>query len=300
MDDFGNVYRPPFEHRSFLLPVTVGCSHNKCAFCTMYRDVPFRVLPMEQVEAYINQAVPYANRIQRVFLENGDPFVLSAERLEAIALLIREKLPRMETIAMYASIPNILSKTDEELKMLRQLGINELNIGVESGLDEALVQMNKGYTAREALDALLRLKEAGIDYGANVIFGAAGPEWRIENALQTAHLINATEPYLIFTGTIHADPGCVLYDQIQRGEFIENTVGQYLEEEETSLQALDARNCLYFGLHPSNIVGLYGNLAYQKEKMLLQLQQKRRKLTQRQLRSVPERGSEGAILLQGL
>ncbi len=298
MDEYGMVYRPPFEHRSFLLPVTVGCSHNQCAFCTMYRDVPFRVVPMEQVEAYIDQAVPYANRIQRFFLENGDPFVLSAQRLREVAELIHKKLPNVQTIAMYASIPNILSKTDEELQMLRALGINELNISVESGLDTALQRMNKGYTAQEALEQLLRLREAGIDYGANVIFGAAGPEQRIENALQTAHLINETEPYLIFTGTIHADPGCVLYDQIQCGEFIENTVGQYLEEEETFLRTLTGRDCLYFGLHPSNIVGLYGNLTDQKDEMLLRLRQSRNMLTPRQLDSVPERGSEGAVLLQ--
>ena len=297
MDGCEVVYRPPFEHRSFLLPVTVGCSHNQCAFCTMYRDVPFRVLPMEQVEAYINQAVPYANRIQRVFLENGDPFVLSFEKLETIALLIRDKLPRVETIAMYASILNIRNKTDEQLRRLRSLGINELNIGVESGLDTALQRMNKGYTAQEALEQLLRLKNAGFDYGANVIFGAAGPEQRIENAVETAKLLNATKPYLIFTGTIHADPGCPLFDQMKSGQFAENTVEQYLEEEEAFLRRLHNFDCLYFGLHPSNVVGIYGNLAAQKEDMLLQIAHTRRKLTMQQLRSVPKRCGEGAIQL---
>lgn len=136
--------------------------------------------------------------------------MLSTDRLVAIAELIHQKLPNVDTIAMYASIPNIKNKTDAELRQLRSLGINELNIGVESGLDEALKQLNKGYTAAEAEYELLRLRSAGIDYGANVIFGSAGPELRRENAIKTAQLINKTTPYLIFTGTIHADVGCEL------------------------------------------------------------------------------------------
>ena len=204
------MYRPPFEAGSFLLEVTKGCSHNQCSFCTMYRDVPFRLLSMEDVETQIRDASVYATLINRVFLENGDAFVLSADKLKEIAELIHSYLPRVGTIAMYASIKNIRGKTDEELKTLRQMGINELNIGVESGLDEALEYMNKGYTSDEASYQLNRLKKAGIDYGANIIFGCAGPNLRKENAIATAKLLNETKPYLIFTGTFHADPGCPL------------------------------------------------------------------------------------------
>lgn len=292
----GNIYRPPFEGRSLLLQVTVGCSHNQCAFCTMYREVPFRVEPLEQIEEDLREASPYARHIRRVFLENGDPFVLSADRLARIADMIHKYLPNVETIAMYASIQNIRGKTDEDLRMLRRLGINELNVGLESGLEEALLQMNKGYTAAEAEYELLRLKQAGIDYGANVIFGCAGAGLHMEHARKTAELLNKTEPCLIFTGTIHADPGCPLYDRMQSGDFSENSLGEYLEEEEAFLNALDARDCLYFGLHPSNVVGLYGNLKHEKQNMLRQLQQKRKELTPDQLRSIPRRGGEGMIL----
>ena len=296
MNYTGNIYRPPFEGRSLLLQVTVGCSHNKCAFCTMYRDVPFRVEPMEQIEEDLKEVSPHAKYIKRVFLENGDPFVLSADRLAKIAEMIHKYLPNVDTIAMYASIMNIKSKTDAELKQLRALGINELNIGLESGLDDALQQMNKGYTAKEAEYELLRLKAADMDYGANVIFGAAGPDLRIENAVKTAEILNHTEPYLIFTGTIHADPGCVLFERLKSGTFKENTVAQYLEEEELFLKALNLRNCFYFGLHPSNLVGLYGDVAKQKKEMLAQLQHFRMKLPEKQLHTIPRRGGEGAIL----
>lgn len=293
----GPVYRPPFERSSLLLQVTVGCSHNRCAFCTMYRDVPFRMEPMEQIEQDLLEASVRRPNVKRVFLENGDPFVLSAGHLEQIARMIHTHLPQVRTISMYASIGNIAGKTDAQLRTLRGLGINELNIGVESGLDEALEQMNKGYTAAQAREQLLRLKEAGFDFGANVIFGSAGPALRLENARQTAALLNETKPNLIFTGTIHADPGCPLYERLRDGSFRENTVAEYLEEEEAFVRDLDLENCLYFGVHPSNIAGLYGDVNRDKPELLRTIAQVRGALDDTQLDRVPRRQAEGAVML---
>ena len=291
----GTIYRPPFEARSLLLQVTTGCSHNKCSFCTMYRDEPFRVEPLEQIEEDLAEARQYVPNVTRVFLENGDPFALSADRLEQIAVMIHAYLPRVETIAMYASIKNVIGKSDEELRRLRNLGINELNIGVESGLDEALTYMNKGYTSEQAKYELNRLKSAGIDYGANIILGCAGPERRHENAVATAALLNETKPYLIFTGTIHSDPGCPLYEDMQSGRFVESTFGEYLDEEEELLELLDLTDCYLFGLHPSNIVTMHGNLPEDKAVMLDLIRKRREELANR-LDERPVRYGEGAVL----
>ena len=291
----GTIYRPPFEARSLLLQVTTGCSHNRCSFCTMYRDEPFRMEPLDQIEEDLVEARQYVPNVTRVFLENGDPFALSADRLEQIAVMIHAYLPRVETIAMYASIKNVIGKSDEELRRLRNLGINELNIGVESGLDEALSYMNKGYTAAQAKYELNRLKSAGIDYGANIILGCAGPERRHENAAATAALLNETKPYLIFTGTIHSDPGCPLYEDMQSGRFVESTFGEYLDEEEELLERLDLTDCYLFGLHPSNIVTMHGNLPEDKAAMLALIRKRREKLADR-LDERPARYGEGAVL----
>ena len=291
----GTIYRPPFEARSLLLQVTTGCSHNKCSFCTMYRDEPFRVEPLEQIEEDLAEARQYVPNVTRVFLENGDPFALSADRLEQIAVMIHAYLPRVETIAMYASIKNVIGKSDEELRRLRNLGINELNIGVESGLDEALVYMNKGYTSDQAKHELNRLKSAGIDYGANIILGCAGPERRHENAVATAALLNETKPYLIFTGTIHSDPGCPLYEDMQSGRFVESTFGEYLDEEEELLELLDLTDCYLFGLHPSNIVTMHGNIPEDKAAMLALIRKRREELANR-LDERPVRYGEGAVI----
>ena len=167
----GVVYRPPYEANSLLLQVTLGCSHNKCTFCYMYPDVKFTVCPMEQVEADIDEATRYCPDVERVFLEHGDAFVLSADRLMQIADAIHRKLPKVETIAMYASIQNIKHKTDAELRRLRDAGINGLDIGVESGLDAALRYMNKGHTAKEAeeqLESATLLNLGSGNYGYNI------------------------------------------------------------------------------------------------------------------------------------
>ena len=274
----GLTYRPPFEAKSLLLQVTEGCSHNKCSFCTMYRDIPFAEESLEQIETDLKEARQYVPDIPRVFLENGDAFCLGTERLLAIADLVHRYLPKVETITMYASVKNIRNKTDEDLVQLRQAGINEMNIGVESGLESTLAAMNKGYTAEEAFSELKRLKAAGMDYGANIIFGAAGPGKARENAEETARLLNETQPFLIFTGTIHAEPGCPLYEDMQAGRFTENTIGEYIAEEEYFLSLLDLKDTYYFGLHPSNVIRMHGFLPRDREYLKAEISRQKEKL----------------------
>ena len=291
----GSVYRPPGEWKSYILQATVGCSHNKCTFCYMYPDVQFKVCPMEEVEADIEEATHYCPNVKRVFLEHGDAFVLSAEKLLKIADAIHRKLPRVETIAMYASIQNIKSKTDEELRQLRTAGIHGLDIGVESGLDAALTYMNKGHTAAEAREQLLRLTEAGMDYSFNAILGCGGAELWKENADATADLINAVQPHLLFIGSLHAQPGCRLYQDMRNGTFKECTIGQLLDEQERLIRRLDLKDTYYFGSHPSNLVPMQASLPDQKQDMIEAVQETREQL-RAHLDEFPARGGEGSIL----
>ena len=291
----GIVYRPPYEADSFLLQVTKGCSHNRCTFCSMYPDVPFAVCPMEEVEADLEEGARYCPDVTRVFLEHGDAFVLSSDRLLAIAEAVHRKLPKVETIAMYASIQNIRTKTDAELRKLRACGIHGLDIGVESGLDAALTYMNKGHTAKEAREQLLRLTEAGMDYSFNAILGCGGAELWQENADATADLINAVQPRLLFIGSLHAEPGCRLYQDMKDGVFHECTIGQLLDEQERLIRRLDLRNTYYFGSHPSNLVPMQGRLPEQKQDMIDVIRETREAL-RTQLDMFPLRGGEGAVL----
>ena len=291
----GMVYRPPYEADSLLLQVTKGCSHNKCTFCYMYPDVPFRVCPMNEIIEDLDEAKQTCPDVKRVFLEHGDAFVLSAERLKEIAEAIHSRLPQVQDIAMYASIQNIKHKTDEELLKLRACGIDGLDIGVESGLDEALQYMNKGHTAAEAKEQLLRLGKAGYDYSFNTILGCGGADRWKENAEATAELINAVQPHLLFIGSLHASPGCRLYTDMKNGTFKECTIGQLLDEQELLISRLELKDTIYFGSHPSNLVPMQAYLPKHKEEMIHIIQKTRRQMRSR-LDEYPLRAGEGSIL----
>ncbi len=295
MNMTGIVYRPPYEAESLLLQVTKGCSHNKCTFCYMYPDVKFSVCPIEEVRTDIAEAAEINPDYERVFLEHGDAFVLSADRLLEIADAIHEKLPKVKTIAMYASIQNIRQKTDDELKKLHDAGIGGLDIGAESGLDEALVYMNKGHTAKEAEEQLKRLTEAGIDYSFNAIIGCAGSDLWKENAEATAELINAVQPHLLFLGTLHAQKGCRLFEDMKNGTFKECTIGQLLDEQEHLIRCLDLKDTIYFGSHPSNLVPMLAKLPKHKDEMIRHIHEMRKHYNSN-LDEIPMRAAEGAIL----
>ena len=294
----GQVYRPPFEANSLLLQVTVGCSHNKCTFCTMYQNTPFQVERMEQIEQDLREARQMYPLVRRIFLVNADPFVLSAEKLKAIARKINEILPEVETIAMYASVKNILDKTDEDLKELRALKINELNIGIEYGMDEVIRHYDQGFTLEEARVQLRRLKKAGIDFSVNIILGAAGMEKSLENAIASSKLINETEPYLIFLATMHVDPGSALRNELDAGTFIENTLGQNIQEEIELLQRLEVKDTYFFGLHTSNVIPVHGMVGERKKEMLETLQAGMASIAPQYLNSRPKKGYEGAAILR--
>lgn len=295
MNMTGVVYRPPYEANSLLLQVTRGCSHNKCTFCYMYPDVQFSVCPMEEVEADLEEATQYCPDVDRVFLEHGDAFVLSADRLAAIADAIHRRLPKVETIAMYASIQNIKHKTDADLRRLHDCGIGGLDIGVESGLDAALKYMNKGHTADEAREQLLRLTKAGISYSFNAILGCGGADLWKGNAEATADLVNDVQPHMLFIGSLHAEPGCKLYGDMKSGVFKECTIGQLLDEQELLIRRLELKDTYYFGSHPSNIVPMQAKLPKHKQEMIEAVKEIREQL-RHHLDEYPVRGGEGSIL----
>ena len=293
----GLTFRPPYEATSLLLQVTSGCSHNGCTFCTMYRDVPFRASPDDEIEADLAEAARFRPTARRVFLENGDAFCLPAERLLHIAAMIREHLPRVDQITGYARIANIADKTDDELRALAAAGYTDLNIGVESGLDDVLSFMNKGYDLATAREQLARLRRAGLPFSLNIINAAAGPGRIAEHAAANAALVNEAQPYLVFVSPLHIDPGSEL-ERIAEGDgFEESTLGEYIEEEIAFLEGLELDDCIFFGLHVSNPVPVSGRLPQDKEALLDALRAGMAEIPAWQLNSHPSKGSEGRLYL---
>ncbi len=292
----GTTFRPPFEANSLLLQVTKGCSHNACTFCSMYRTVRFDVSPFSEVEQDIAEAAMLRQDATRVFLENGDAFCLPADHLLKVADMIHHALPNVRGIAGYARIQNIASKTDEELESLAHAGFKGWNIGLESGLDDVLSFMSKGYDAAEARTQLLRLRQAGLAFSVNIIIAAAGPNRMEEHAAANAAIVNDVQPYLVFVSPLHVDPGTPLEGMLARGEFVESGLGQYIDEEMMFLRQLEMDDCIFFGTHISNPVGVAGRLPADKQALLDALQEGKDEYPREMLDSHPTKGAEGLIV----
>ena len=220
----GNIYRPPGEWRSYLLQVTVGCSHNQCTFCSMYKDKRFHIRPLEDIFEDIEMARDYYGRmgrpVKRVFLCDGDAIIMKTEQLLAILRKLYETFPELERVTAYAGPRSTLSKSPEELRSLREAGLYRVYLGVETGDDALLHTIKKGVGAAEMLEAGVRLREAGLDLWVMVLLGLAGPgEPSRRHILATAEMMNRMKPRHLSALTLMAEPDTELGEQVERGEF---------------------------------------------------------------------------------
>jgi radical SAM superfamily enzyme YgiQ (UPF0313 family) len=282
----GIIWRPPYEADSLLLEVTAGCTHHKCKFCTLYSDLPFkfRMSPIEDIENDLLevqtlrcnpvsimtnklQGLPHLKPIQRVFLTGANPFVLKTDKLLEIATLIRKYLPSVESIGCFARITDSKNKTNEELLQLRQAGYNGLTIGVETGDDEALSFMRKGYTSQDILTQCKRLEQAGIEYGFFYLTGILGKEKGEIGAKASAAIFNQLHPFLIGLNMLTIYPESELYNEIQSGNWKEE--GELEKYRELRVLVDNLNISTYFAaMGASNAFQLRGRLPQDKEKLL--------------------------------
>ena len=269
----GNIYRPPGEWRSYLLQVTVGCSHNKCTFCSMYKDKQFHIRPMADIFEDIEMARAYYSRlgrpVKRVFLCDGDAVIMRTEQLLAILKKLYDSFPELERVTAYAGPRSALTKTPEELRSLREAGLYRVYLGVETGSDELLHTIKKGVDAQEMLEAGIRLREAGLDLWVMVLLGLAGPgEPSRRHILATAEMMNRMKPRHLSALTYMPAPDTEMGEQVERGEFQLITGPQALEETRLLLEHLDVDPLHFTCDHASNYLPLKGGLPEDRQAML--------------------------------
>lgn len=271
----GQVYRPPREAFTPLLQVTTGCSHNKCAFCSMFNMTPFGLSPLSEVEEdLIEMKNTWSYPLERIYLVNGDPFVLSRAKLEEIANLVHKYHPQVKTITCYASFYNLKNKTVEDLKVLRAHGFNELYIGVETGYGPALEMINKGVNLEEAYQGLDKLKEAGMDYNAIIMMGIAGRGRGKDNAQATAKFLNHYPPRVINVMSTTINQGTKLAQYQDQGLFVQATEGEILEEQVHLLKNLEMPEDVTFtSQHMVNLIHIQAKMA-QKDQIIGAIEKK--------------------------
>lgn len=282
----GTIWRPPYEADSLLLEVTAGCTHHKCKFCTLYSDLPFkfRMSPIEDIEndlleAQVLRTNPYSKMlirlqgkddpdpIRRVFLTGANPFVLKTEKLLEIASLIHKYFPSVNSIGCFARITDSANKTDDELICLHRVGYNGLTIGVETADDKALAFMRKGYNSKDILTQCKRLEQAGIEYGFFYLTGISGKGKGEAGAKASARVFNQLHPFLIGPNMLTIYPESKLYQEIQNGNWEEESEIEKYQELRTLVENLNIPT-YYAAMGASNAFQLRGRLPKDKEQLL--------------------------------
>ncbi|MBK5241814.1 radical SAM protein [Clostridium sp.] len=264
----GTVYRPPSEAYSLIVQVTIGCSHNGCSFCGMYKDKKFRVRDLKEIMEDLEEVKASSGIIKKVFLADGDALVLGNEKLKAILLKIKELFPQCARVGIYGTPKDILRKSLDELIELKNLGIGIVYLGVESGSNDILKGINKGVTAKEMIMAGCKIKESGIKLSVTLISGIGGTLKSREHAIESAKLISAINPDYVGLLTLMIESGTPMYDDVQKGDFNLLNPEQIMSETREFLQNVEVTNCIFRSNHASNYTALAGTLPEDKSKLL--------------------------------
>jgi radical SAM superfamily enzyme YgiQ (UPF0313 family) len=251
------VVRPPSEADSYLLPVTIGCSHNACAFCNTFYDFKFGIRSVEDIKYDIDSvAQHYSHNVRRVFLENGDALIAPQEILAEVLLYLKDRFPNLERVGTYS------------LKKLHELGLTIAYLGVETGDEELLKKINKGATRSQIVEAGRKLKQAGIITSVTVILGLAGQEGSEKHAIATGKILTEIDPDFAGALTLMFMEGTTLHKEYLAGRFKLISPFQSLVELKLIIENSSLANCFFTVNHASNYLPIKARLPQQKAELL--------------------------------
>lgn len=263
------LYRPPSEAYSLIVQATLGCSHNKCTFCDMYKTKKFIIKPIEQIKKEIDYYRETIKSAPRVFLADGDALIIEFEMLKEIIVYIKERFPECNRISMYGSPKSILLKSEKELKELKNLGVFLIYLGLESGDDEVLKSVNKGVVVNEIIDAGLKVKAAGIKLSITAIAGLGGKALSNNHAINTGRAVSVIQPEYFSILSLMYNKNTELYKNIENGSFVPLENFEILNEIKKIIQNIDTEsNIIFRSNHASNYLSLEGTFPKDKNKII--------------------------------
>ncbi|MHC1760729.1 MAG: radical SAM protein [Negativicutes bacterium] len=267
----GMVFRPPSEANSFILRATIGCAHNRCTFCSMYRDVQFRARPISEIEPIIRKTARHYPDLRRVFLADGDALVLSTHKLLEIMELLKAHFPKLTRITCYGGPLDILRKSPEELLSLKQAGLQMVYLGIESGDDEVLTRVQKGVTSEEMIQAGQKILAAGMKLSAMLVLGLGGRELSLQHARNSARVASAINPTMLSALTLMLHRGTPLRAEAEHGKFHPLSPYEFVQELTELVTHLNMHSpCIFRSNHVSNMLPLAGTLPGDKNNLLEQ------------------------------
>ena len=253
----GKVYRPWMEANSLLIQVSIGCSNNNCTFCDMFTDKKFRRRSFEDISKDIEKARRVYPSVKSIFLIDGNVMVLKTEFLLQVVTKIKETFPELERLALYSEYNDFRRKTVDQLKQLKEAGVDMAYVGLESGDSVVLDNIKKKMTFEQAVEGAQLAKEAGIEVLASFIFGLGGKYRSKEHIEETVRLLNIIKPEQIAPMALAIQPGTELEREVKAGEFVQATPLQILEEEKYLLENMNFET-YYWGDHGNNISPMRG------------------------------------------
>lgn len=268
---FGDVYRPPSEAYSLIIQATIGCSHNKCAFCYMYKEKSFSIRPVEYVIDELIWARQRYSVIPKIFLADGDALILPMPYLRKVLTYIKTNIPECERVGVYGSPNSILIKTEEELEELRSLGLGIIYMGLETGNKELLSKFCKGQPIEEVISAGKKVKQSKIQLSVTAISGLGGTEKWQEHAIDTGKALSMMNPDYVGLLTLRIFSNTPLYTWVQNKEITMMTPLQLAAETKLLLENTDSEGTIFRSNHASNYLVLKGTLNKDKERLIAQL-----------------------------
>jgi radical SAM superfamily enzyme YgiQ (UPF0313 family) len=269
----GMIFRPPSEADSLILQVTVGCSYNRCTFCGAYQGKRFRIKRFEEIQEDIDEASSYRSQIQRVFLADGNALAMPQRELLRILEYVQLKLNRVERVGIYANAKDILRKDVEELKVLRNLGLGILYLGLESGNSEILKRIKKNGTVDQLIRAARRVKESGILLSVTVILGIGGIEKSQAHAADTGKVLSEMDPDYVGALSLMVVPGTPIEKEIETGRLVLPTPFGMIQELETMIEHSQFTHCFFASNHASNYLPLRVQMPEEKEDALRRIRE---------------------------
>jgi radical SAM superfamily enzyme YgiQ (UPF0313 family) len=268
----GTLYRPPSEADSLILQATIGCSYNECTFCGMYRDKRFRVRKIDDLRAEIEWARDvHGTRVAKVFLADGDALIAKTSYLHDLLAALRAAFPNLRRVSCYSSPQSLQVRTVEEMAKLREAGLTQYYLGIESGHDAVLARLKKGVDAAEMIRVAGKATAAGVKLSTMILLGAGGRALSLEHARASARVVNAIQPRFVSTLVVTPVEGTPLWDEAERGEVDELSPEETARELRAFVAGLELRGSVFRSNHASNFLALGGNLPKDKAAILAAL-----------------------------
>lgn len=263
------IYYPQSEIHTPLIPVASGCPHNKCKFCSMYKEQTYEELDIDEIEYELKNIGTYT---EKIFITGADPLAVGYEKMMLVLKKVKKYAPYCACVAAYAAVRSIAKYSTEELKNLHEAGLRLLYIGFESGWDQALDVMGKGHTAEMAVLQGKKLNEAKIQFNSIIMYGIAGKGNGVENAIKTAEMLNQFDSYRIVTMNLTIFELTELAQMVKDGTFVPADTNEKVLELKTLLEHLDVKKKTIFdATHTTNMIKMEGNLPMDKERLLKEL-----------------------------